>query len=115
MGYTLKIGQRVGDTVATERHASAPADGVPTDYTNARWPSYTGWSDFCRNTGLGALMAELMPEHPGIAPIEPRHLAIINAVSKQDLSDHDRARLEWLQYWVNWALSKCDSPAFYND
>lgn len=95
MGYTIKIGEAVVDwqpdfvgiDAKDERLAIAPAFGEPTDHTNARWPSYSGWADFLRvagltdlffnqeNVGSGELkigdtwISPLMGQHPGFAPL----------------------------------------------
>lgn len=101
MGYNLAIGEAInvhtedGDRVKVEEeHFSwAPAFGEPTDHTNTRWPSYSGWHNFCRNIGIAGIMFNtrnggsdifelpdgsrvgcLMPEHPGTAPITQKHL-----------------------------------------
>jgi hypothetical protein len=104
MGYNLKIGEAYVSSdedgqrilVRDEELPHAPAFGEPTDYTNARWPSYTGWSNFCRNIGIAGIMFNtrnggsdlfqlpdgsyvgcLMPEHPGVARITQKHLDYI--------------------------------------
>lgn len=102
MGYSISIGEwekpRKGseDTVGsvTSVHLEeAPAFGEPTDYTNARWPSYSGWANFLKETGLEWLsprtshefkgedvrrgIPALMVEHPGVSPVLPVHLAAI--------------------------------------
>lgn len=102
MGYTLEIGEAVIDwseemvriDVEGKKLDDAPAFGEPTDYTNARWPSYTSWADFCRNVGIYDVVMDkqwskevgnctwiycLMPSHPGEAPITKHHLEIIEA------------------------------------
>lgn len=97
MGYRITIGELVPADSSDEASRpdaqsvtldEAPAFGEPTDYTNERWPSYTGWNDFLSATGLGFLSpctcrefarnAEcppLMDEHPGVMPVLPVHLA----------------------------------------
>ncbi len=87
MGYNLSIGEaeieydiyeddhreslvRVG--VKSERHDDAPAFGEPTDYTNARWPSYTQWHEFCKLTQLKDVFYQgndFCGGHPGVFPI----------------------------------------------
>jgi hypothetical protein len=60
MGYTITIGQadiewdcdRVTIIAQSRYNDRAPAFGEPTDYTNSRWPSYSGWGNFCRALGL---------------------------------------------------------------
>ena len=103
MGYTLRIGEAtinwheesVRIDVDGVKHDDAPAFDEPTDYTNARWPSYSSWSNFCRDMGLTNVMLNernggcgelkygetylypLMPEHPGAAPITKAHLQYV--------------------------------------
>lgn len=104
MGYNLSIGEavivwdecQVRIEVETVWLDDSPAFGEPTDHTNERWPSYTGWSDFCRgldimnvmfnsrNGGCGELeVAEgiyvypLIQDHPGSAPITKHHVQLV--------------------------------------
>ena len=141
MGYSLIIGEKKIETedgftrvwAEDARHDSAPAFGDPTDYTNERWPSYSTWNDFCRNTGLYDLFytheKALIYEHPGWQPLTLHHQAVINAAYKKYKRDHPTAqthmmpynttngylcRLEWLKYWVDWALENCKNPVFCN-
>ena len=107
MGYTLKIGESYVDfdedgdrrvLVHDVELGDSPAFGEPTDRTNSRWPSYTGWGNFCRNVGIASIMFNgrnggsdifelpdgsyvgcLMPEHPGVARITQKHLDYIKA------------------------------------
>lgn len=152
MGYTLKIGNAKPVTdeysfdweVESARHDDAPAFGEPTDYTNARWPSYSAWADFCRDTGLYDMFLDkeedyaLIANHPGIAPINAGHLARVQAAIVQrklatgdkppgfwdydketnkeidNGKDYQLVRLLWLEYWMKWALANCEHPAFQN-
>lgn len=94
MGYTLKIGQLV-TTIEIEGLESyiyndvegvkldnAPAFNEPTDYTNARWPSYISWSEAMRFVGLYDLMFNretgLIRDHPGCVPLVKEHKEIID-------------------------------------
>ena len=69
MGYNLIIGEKVvydDDSecsvtwAKSEYLEEAPADGSPTDHTNERWPSYSGWADLqrdCERHGGGEVIA----------------------------------------------------------
>lgn len=131
MGYSISIGHATVDEqpadeydgeliaryrVRGERHDCAPHDGSPTDFTNGRWPSYSGWSDFAESTGLSALFfskeRDLMREHPGCFRLRQEHLDEILAV--KNVPEEQRGRYEWLCYWVKWALENCELPAIEN-
>lgn len=124
MGYNLRIGElkseQIDNTTIWDVEEveidHAPSDGSPTDHTNARWPSYSGWDDFGHEAGLSILFTELMPEHPGYAILKPRHKRMIDAVyaNKSLLDPEMLGRLEWLKFWVDWALKNCKQPAFVN-
>ena len=98
MGYTLTIGELevnydqddeypdIHLGARAERHDNAPAYGEPTDYTNARWPSYTSWHEFTRFVGLEELFFSddrgdclIGRQHPGCVPLTERHRREINA------------------------------------
>jgi hypothetical protein len=124
--------------VATVSHDEAPAYGEPTDNTNMRWPSYTSWAGFARFFNLYDIFFDeevgLIREHPGAALITKEHKDRIdeelevfkkehpNAVArydnKEDGDENDAnsylVRLEWLKYWVDWALENCENPTFRN-
>jgi len=124
-------------------HDSAPAFGEPTDTESQRWPSYTAWGNFCDAVGLNGLFFDeergLMREHPGTCPLTVGHQATIDKAYKDFMAKYPNAvatygkkigqfewdpenpkennwlcRLEWLKYWVDWALKFCDKPAFGN-
>lgn len=128
MGFNFKIGQLTqsieeGETiydVQEVRLDNAPADGSPTDYTNARWPSYSAWHEFTNATALhmlfGHKVGELIPEHPGYAMLTKRHQVMINTAyaRKGTIPEEHHGRLEWLKFWVDWALANCKEPAFVN-
>ena len=149
MGYTIKIGEAIVDVdydfdyvtvdVRDEKHDNAPAYGEPTDFTNQRWPSYSGWNEFCKDTGLYDLFYDddkgLIRPHPGEKPLKQEHLDMINEAvecrqkenggkpaqtwdpkisitedSRINDGDSQLSRLLWLQYWVKWALENCKQP-----
>ena len=130
-------------TVETQRNEDAPAFNEPTDHTNERWPSYTAWANAMRALGLYDFMfneeSGLIRNHPDCVPLTKKHKEIIDKAYKEfyekypeckagyspnsTLTYNDPAwpeinsyavRLEWLKYWVDWALENCKIPAFYN-
>jgi len=128
MGFTFKIGELTSYKEENETYYdatevtldNAPADGSPTDHTNARWPSYTAWAEFTAATNLqllfGHKIGELIPEHPGYAILTKRHQVMINTAyaRKNKIDEEHHGRLEWLKFWVDWALANCKQPAFVN-
>lgn len=130
--------------VKLEQHDNAPAFGEPSDYTNSRYPSYTVWSDFCKFVGLYDLFYDedygLCRPHPGETPLTTKHKEAIdkaysdfknkypNSVAtygekQENWYDSDEnnpeengylCRLEWLKYWIDWALENCEKPIFKN-
>lgn len=83
----------------------------------------------------------LLREHPGCIPLVQEHKKIIDKAYKafykkypnckagfspksledEFFEDKDwplenvwAVRLEWLKYWVDWALTNCENPVFYN-
>lgn len=158
MGYTIIIGERVPGrgqrrpTAASVELPDAPAFGEPTDRTNERWPSYSGWADFLQAVGLTYLSPRtsnfavdpscppLMVDHPGVMPVKRIHLERVEAAYAAyraklgpdvkpgwghgpDDSDTDGpapgydghlARLEWLRFWLRWALENCKKPVCAN-
>jgi hypothetical protein len=140
MGYTLKIGEATIDYSTeyveidcdTVRHDDSPAFGEPTDFTNERWPSYSGWADFSNALGIRDIMYghdgfqfkgdyfyPLIQQHPGVAPITAAHLAIVKEKTEtykgqHPASDYNLKRAEWLIYWMEWALANCKMPVLVN-
>lgn len=123
--------------VETVKHETAPAFGEPTDYTNKRWPSYTQWS--CVMDFYGIDKTIFIQEHPGAVPLTRWHKDYINAKYEEYKKkypdsvaeypeqnemgffktegrecDINLCRLEWLKYWINWAVDNCENPTFYN-
>jgi hypothetical protein len=122
MGYNLAIGEAEVDwsedmvriDVVTVKLDEAPAFGEPTDHTNTRWPSYTSWSNFCKNMGITDIVLNrrnggcdefelpdetyvtcLMPEHPGVAPVTQKHLDYIEAKVNEYKAKHPDHRAEY--------------------
>jgi len=120
MSYTIRIGNRrkyrrfVDDVFLQE----APADGVPTDNTNERWPSYTGWYEFAEETGLLDMFFDkkvgIMRSRPGIFKITKDHQAQVNQAIENYGSGYQLARLKWLKFWVDWATENCENPSIQN-
>lgn len=141
MGYTISIGEaelfreefEIVVCVKEEKHDNAPADGVPTDFTNSRWPSYSQWSEFTEIVGLKDLFFNqyvgLMREHPFACPINKKHkeeidksfiwlekkikFSELNKEAIENLENQMR-RLNWLKYWVDWSLENCVNPIIKN-
>lgn len=81
-------------------------------------------------------MKGLLAHHPGCAALTAAHAATINdalarykqrhpnAVARfvgetgdsadASLADRTLARLEWLAFWVDWAVKNCERPAMQN-
>lgn len=148
MGYSLSIGEAkeiqhpadldndssayVETEVMIINDPAAPAFGDPTDYTNERWPSYTGWWDFCTFAGILDIMFEndsIIGGHPGYFVITKKFKkAIDDALDKfmnnypdaesryntERPQDYHLCRLLWLKYWTDWALLNCKKPIFKN-
>jgi len=108
--------------------------GEPTDGTNMRWPSYTSWANFAKSADLYEFFFDdcegLIRQHPATYPLCEEHRKIVNekyeafkkkypkAIASYEDEDNEAngilVRLEWLKYWINWALDNCDKPVFYN-
>lgn len=146
MGYSLEIGEpyveveKEDNLVTIEvkevKLEDAPAFDEPTDFTNSRWPSYSGWSDFCTFVGLYDMFFDkekgLISEHPGVFPVLPLHKEKIDKAMLQFKRKYPNAiagysdkpgwpeansylvRLEWLKYWIDWSLINCKQPVFKN-
>jgi len=84
----------------------------------------------------------LIRQHPGCVPLVKEHKEIIDAAYtafykkypnakagySPKINEHERifedpdwpmynnmaTRLEWLKFWVDWALENCSKPVFYN-
>ena len=146
MGYTFRIGHGIArqeadeDTGALRTYWSVEAVERPdaplfvndemTGQTNARYPSYSAWAEFCRETGISSLFynerGREKAGHPGAQVIRPEDLALVQralaawrAKARKPAGfgdDHDPllARLIWLEYWMRWALENCANPIIKN-
>ena len=151
MGYSFKIGNGKfvtysddGETYSRWEVENVHLENAPvfendslTGNSNSRHPSYTGWHDFCTQAGEEVFNlfyvsprghhgpGTLIPDHPGGAKLEQKHLEIIkNARIRReniggkpgfnDDQDYTLARLMWLEFWIEWALNNCENPMFVN-
>ena len=145
MGYNFTIGEAVIHTfdddglesscrigARGEHHDAAPAFGEPTDHTNQRWPSYTGWFEFCKATGLMDVFycdKRINGGHPGVFPVTREMQVMVDTAmtrlrglypnasatyDNDDLIEGNLCRLTWLKYWVDWSLENCDQPVVAN-
>lgn len=153
MGYTFTIGNAVPEfdksdfpylsarwTVKNASHPDAPTfpGDEMTGNGNARSPSYTVWSDFCRSVGLYDLFYDergrLHASHPGCVGIDKDFADAVSAALAKYKSratlppgfesdwayegpanyDYHLARLIWLDWWCRWAVENCETPAIEN-
>lgn len=137
MGYNLYIGNaQLADLecedgqylaridVITTARDDAPRDGSLGDGESVRFPSYTGWSEFCDLAGLRPMFYDedrgLLRMHPGTFALDASHLAEVRAatIRCQDYTGEEKdmvsGRLAWLEYWIDWALKHCERPALKN-
>ena len=138
MGYAINIGERTGkkgrgrDVAHVELPDAPRFDGDErTGRSNSRHPSYSQWPEFARAVGLDLFFFHAergtMRDHPGIVPLEPRHLRTVRkALAEYKASNPDSvpgwgkrqdpmlARMLWLEFWISWALKNCKFPAREN-
>lgn len=107
MGYTIRIGQAVLGVVDNQYEVHvADAAGGPQFIGDAAWdtghnvrtPSYSGWAEFTRVTGLRKLFygAEgLIKSHPAIVQLRPVHLQIVRGALDQYKTEHPDAKPGW--------------------
>ena len=115
MGYDIYIGEAEIDDypdgspmLRVNRREEAAAPMFPGDdltgRSNSRHPSYTGWSEFCRKTGLYDLFFDesvgLMRRHPGIERITPRVLATVRASLDAYQTTYPSAQPGWCRCQV---------------
>lgn len=121
------------------RHDTAP--DLPNDVAgngNSRSPAYGVWKEFCQRAGIYDLFFDyrgrLLAGHPGCVGITQedadkvtaalekyRAQATLPAGFEPDMFydgppryDHCLARLIWLEYWMQWAVKNCETPAIQN-
>lgn len=143
MGYDLAIGQAcfAGSSedaymyvwAEGQQHEDAPtfANDPLTGNTNMRSPSYLGWSEFCRETGLYGMFfgldgrpnpymagdpdchreTPIMAEHPGFAVINS---ADVDAI-KHALDEHIAKHGELTPGFRDWMEREEDAPANARD
>jgi len=117
-----------------EREESFLNVGEPTDGTNMRWPTYTSWANFAEKADLYEFFFDdcegLIRQHPAVYPLCEEHRQIVNekyrsfkkkypeSIPSYEYEDNEvngaLVRLEWLKYWINWALDNCEKPVFCN-
>lgn len=142
MGYDIVIGERVragrdakecGREFEVERVelAHAPCFDLDdlTGHSNHRAPSYTVWGQFADEVGLHDFFfgtSGVMRDHPGVELLAEAHLKTVRkAVERWGRShqlppgwgqgqDPQKARLIWLEWWIDWALRTCKVPAIEN-
>lgn len=122
---------------------NAPAFGEPTDRTNERWPSYSAWSEFAEFTNIYDLIysdtGHLIGSHPGYLELtddfqknlkkrkkefEEKYpkveatygnkTSIFEADPNNPPENYFYCRLVWLDFWVDYALENCETPAIVN-
>ena len=102
------------------------------DGSNSRFPSYGNWKAVCEKAGMLDFMfgahVGVMRSHPGQVPLSTEHKDLINKIYKNFREEYPDAhphydgddacaamvRLEWVRYWVNWAVDNCEKPVFCN-
>lgn len=120
--------------VKIERHPEAPPGSWPDEpgfnnyrHTSVCWPSYTVWHGFAREVGLTVFFygedgeTGHLAEHPGCTPLTTEDAETVEAARDAWVAKHGRRandwnlrRLDWLAYWIRWAVENCDLPSFYN-
>lgn len=143
MGWDIYIGNATiaprddGDeqwylTVEMTSHPDAPewpnGGGFSYDISgksNHRAPSYTGFADFCRDTGLRVTaFTEARGSDGDCFVLTQADLASVTEARKRwetrhpgavpgwrDGEDYNLAKLIWYEWWFRWALENCERPA----
>lgn len=171
MGYTIIIGEAAFEGCKEDAYLRVWAKGQAHDAApvfpndpmtgngNSRSLSYTGWSEFCRQTGLYGMFfgvdgrrnpymqpdpvfhreTPIMSNHPGYEAINAEDVLEIKQALDRHVAKHGelepgfrgwlekeedappnaeacatRARLLWLHYWADWAVTNCDWPVIAN-
>jgi len=165
MGYNLYIGKKYVDQVLLQEYiddgydkdeaedlstkakgeyrTDSPSFGEPTDGSNERWPSYSGWHDVCKGANLMDLFYDggtLKGGHPGYFQITEEWLNELNArievfesIYPQCTPSYDETlesakvftmeskqpvnfilcRTEWLKFWCNYAYNTYGEDAVF--
>jgi hypothetical protein len=134
------IGERealaAGDPRArTVRSPHAPRfDGDPHPRQNVHQSTGSDWDAFCLATDLHGLFlapgSGLMAEQPGTVRLAREHARAVHAALEQFIYAHrgadasfasgraedgHLARLLWLDWWMHWAIRRCEAPAIHNE
>jgi len=127
----------IRNDVEFQHNEGAPAFGDMGDGTNSRYPSYVIWADCMWFVGLYDFMFSkdngLIRDHPGCVLLTQEHKQMIDKAYTKFYAKYPNAkagypkdgenapeenscavRLEWLKYWVDWALVNCSKPVFVN-
>lgn len=104
---------------------------------NSRHPGYVQWSTALEHAGILDLFFNddtgLMRKHPGCFPIVKSDVDAVKSALEQykklypdatprfgtwenpgKAEDAVLARLEWLVFWMDWAVNNCERPAITN-
>lgn len=123
--------------VTNDDAPSFPGDEM-TGKSNMRSPSYSVWHEFCKTTGVYEFFynsqGRLHASHPGCIGITEEDADFVSealSVYKEKATlpagfeeewgyegppnyDYHLARLIWLEYWMQWAVKHCETPAISN-
>jgi len=142
MGYTLKIGEACfeGDKdeaylrvwAKSEAHDDAPTfpNDEMTGNGNSRSPSYTGWAEFCRDTGLYGMFygldgrrdpymkedpschreTPILSDHPGFAALNAADVLAVRHALDQHITKHG----DLTPGFRGWAEKEEDAPSDAN-
>jgi hypothetical protein len=130
MGYSIFIGDIVDGEAQRMIELVVRPDAPPSSSSrrsNDRHPSYSDWSKFLVQTGLTdwwdnprdgvgrtmPLLSKLTEKDADlIAKASMRFLKNKRRMSKVDF-DLNFDRIEWLLWWVSWAVDNCKNPGIY--
>lgn len=142
MGYNFTIGNayisKCDESISIEaraiRESSAPSAGTRILSVSSVSVGYGEWDSFCRNTrttklfyGDGYVNGRLewatdfhreepyLYRHPGAALIIPADLDFIRqSMRGLNISESEYSYLQWLEFWMDYALTNCEHPVFVN-
>lgn len=145
MGYTITIGNAMFESPAygTKTYLDVVAEGASTDdapvfendemtgNTNSRSPSYTVWSDFCREVGVFELFYGggwdrdaranrpcsemfhreygLLQNHPGFAAINQHDVDFVSVALDKYKTKHPEARPRFSDWGGNGGATEADA------